>query len=178
MAARSADWERAKTRYPSTTSMNEQDWLSFFDGRPDVLWGILGDVAKVVTATEAEKKRSGRRPGVTGMSLDDLDKLIRPRYCMEPFPAALRELIGKKSLRSFAAKVPCNHMTLIRLQRGEIPYTLPLLEAIAAAGKVHPAFFCEYRAMFVADLISQVLSERPNLSIRAVKQLGRAGAFA
>jgi transcriptional regulator with XRE-family HTH domain len=92
------------------------------------------------------------------------------------FAEAIEELIAGKSLRQFAAKVPVHHHTLRRLTRGEIPLTMPMLEAIATAGKVTPFYFAEYRAMWVARAFTQVFEAHPNLSIRAVKQINGARA--
>jgi hypothetical protein len=105
------------------------------------------------------------------MSLDELDAMLRPRFSLLAFDQAIEELIDGKSRRAFAGKVGLHHSTLGRLISGEIPLTMPMLEAIAEVGKVTPFYFAEYRAMWVARAFTEVFDARPNLSIRAVKQL-------
>jgi len=171
---RQADWDAAKRKYPSTVELDQAAWIAFFDQRPDVMHAIIGDVAKVVQATERDHKRAGRRPAVRGGTMDDLDRLIRPRFSLLPFDQAVQELIGTRSVRAFAAKVPIHHTTLVRMMSGDRQLNMPVLEAIATAGNVTPFYFAEYRTLWVADAFTKVFASKPNLSIRAIKQLSAA----
>lgn len=168
---RRAAWDEAKNAYPSWKN-DEQHWVEFFDAQPDVMWQILGDIAKVYVATEGER-RVGRRPGVS-MSLEDLQKIIEPSYSMDPITTSLPELIGGRSQRAFAARVPVHHSTLQRFIAGTHVATKEQLEAMAKAGRVGPAYFLEWRQMFVVQALTAVFAERPNLSIAAYKRLTAA----
>jgi hypothetical protein len=167
----SADWDRAKELFPSTGYGVEQ-WVELFDKDPSVMYAILGDIAKVYVATNGPRK-TGRRPGVN-MSLDELEKIITPQYSLEPLSESLPALIGGQSLRSFASKVPVHHHQLRRLMRGDAPLTMSMLESLARAGRVGPAYFTEWRAMYLAQMLTDIATSRPNVSVRFYKQLARA----
>lgn len=53
--AHEGDWEAAKVKYPSTTELDTDGWLAFFNARPDVAWSMIGDIAKAVKAKEARE---------------------------------------------------------------------------------------------------------------------------
>ncbi len=167
---RRADWENAKEQYPSHKNGTEH-WESFFDVRPDVMWSIFGDIAKVYVATDDISRRVGRRPGVHNMSLDDLELITSPRYSMDPISVSLPELIGNRSRRSFAARVPCHHSMLQRYIEGVREPDRQALEALARAGRVGPAYFREWRWLFILEAMSSTYDKHPNLSIAAYKLL-------
>jgi transcriptional regulator with XRE-family HTH domain len=153
---------------------SESDWVDLFDRNPSVLHAILGDIFRVVKSDEAKQRgegRDGRRTKVINGSLRELEAMITPRYSQEPFGEAVKDLIGSRSLRQFAAKVPMDHRELSRLMRGQSKLSVYYLERIAAAGKVHPAFFTEWREQFVISAVQRAFRSRPNMSITAVKQL-------
>lgn len=147
-----------------------EDWVERFDQRPDIMHAILGDIYRTVRYKD-EGKVDGRRAAVRDGSLDELAGMITPRYSQEPFVVAVRELIGDRSLRQFAAKVPIDHRELSRFVRGEVCPSRFWLERIAKAGKVTPAFFMEWRTLFVTETITAVFVERPNLSIGVVRKM-------
>lgn len=147
-----------------------EDWVERFDQRPDIMHAILGDIYRTVRYKD-EGRVDGRRAAVKDGSLDELNAMIAPRYSQEPFPVAVRELIGDRSLRQFAAKVPIDHRELSRFVRGEVSPSRFWLERIAKAGKVTPAFFVEWRTLYVTEVITAVFVERPNLSIGVVRKM-------
>ncbi len=160
----------AKDLYPST-QMNEQGWVEAFDRNPDMLWSIIGDIVKVVKASEGPR-RTGRRPPVRDMSLEDVWALLYPkRYSLAPFPEALAELMAGKSQRQFARLVPCHQTTLSRLLSGHLQPDLLMLESLAQAGGVPPSYFTEWRARYIAEVVTQVLTERPNMGVTALKRM-------
>jgi hypothetical protein len=55
---RRADWDNAKNSYPSY-KLNEEHWVEFFDQQPEVMWAILGDIAKVYVATDGPAASAG-----------------------------------------------------------------------------------------------------------------------
>lgn len=169
---RTANWDRAKSEYPSY-KMDEDAWADFLTERPDVMANLLGDIYRATKAEERKQAgtyKGGRRPRHIDGNLDDLHKMITPQYSMDPFPVAVKELIGARALRQFAALVPMDHRELSRMMRGGKLHRY-WLEQIAKAGQVSPAFFVEWRTMFVVEAMSAVFASQPNMSIRAVKIL-------
>lgn len=166
---RRANWERAKEKFPSHQK-GVDHWEAFFDVRPGVMYSMLGDIAKVYTATDDASRRVGRRPGVM-MSLDDLERIISPRYAVEPLSESLPALIAGRSRRAFAARVPCHHSTLQRFIDGSLTPNRSQLEALARAGRVGPAYFAEWRLMFAMEALAAVYDKHPTMSIAAYKLL-------
>lgn len=167
-----ADFARAKEMYPST-GMDEAQWLTVFDANPDIMWAIIGDIYDVVKAEQerdAGVHKLGRRPQRSSSSLEEVYATVFPaQYTMDPFGEALHKLLAGRSIRAFAMKVPIDQSHLGRLMSGERALDLTVLERVASAAKVPPAYFVEWRALYVGQLVTRVLSERPNLSIKAVK---------
>jgi transcriptional regulator with XRE-family HTH domain len=93
------------------------------------------------------------------------------RYSMDPFPLAMEKLLAGRSQRAFAKKVPMHQMTLSRLMRGQYEPDLEMLERIAKAAKVTPAYFLEWRAEYISRVLSNVFRQRPNLSVAALQLL-------
>lgn len=174
-----ANFERAKELYPSV-HMDDKEWLAVIDDNPDIMWKTFGDIYDVVKAEEDKERgiRSmGRRPARKGVSLDELFAVVLPpSYSNDPFPLALKNLIAARSQRQFAMKVPCNQSTLSRMLAGQMKPDLVMLERLAAAGKVHPAYFMEWRALYLGQVITQVFLLRPNMSIGTLRRFrdGRA----
>ncbi len=173
-----ADYERARQLYPSV-NMGEREWLAAFDRNPDIMWAIVGDVYDAVK-TEEEKaaglRRMGRRPARSASSMEEVYATVFPTvYSMDPFPEALVKLLNGRSQRAFAAKIPCNQGTVSRLLSGQLQPDLVMLERVAAAAKVPPYFFVEYRAQVIGHMVTKILTEQPNMSIAAMKRV-RTGA--
>jgi hypothetical protein len=114
--------------------------------------------------------------------MDELWDMITPQYAMEPFGTAVVELMNGQSLRQFSTKIPMHHESLSRLINGERniinvhrPFeSMQILERIAIAGKVHPAYFVEWRTLYVLSVMSDMMASRPNVSIGLVRQIGRS----
>lgn len=171
-----AQWDNARSQFPSVKQTTD-DWVAFFDRRPDVVLQILGDIYREVKAQELRESGNaptGRRPKAINGSLAELHEMITPRYSERPFAEAVEELRGTRSLRAFAAKVPMNHHTLTRMMRGELKLEMWRLEAIAAAAKVQPAFFLEWRVMYVQECVEIALFRSPHLATKVTKALQSA----
>lgn len=176
-----ADYVGARLRYPEIDKLTQRDWVEFFHERPDVLTKLLGDMYAITKQEESSERRYGKRTRYVNGNLDELWNMLSPRYSTEPFGVAVRELIGAQSLRAFAAKIPMHHYSLTRLIRGErqvvnmgdIPASLATLERIAKAGKVHPAFFREWRALTLLGAFHSAMEAHPNLTITLVSELAR-----
>ena len=63
---------------------------------------------------------------------------------------------------------------------GQLKPDLYLIEKIAAAFKIHPSHFAEWRAMYIGEMITKVYLAKPNMSIGAYKavRLGQKRALA
>lgn len=176
---RHADYSFARTQYPEIDKLTAADWIDFFKERPDVFTKLLGEIYIITKTQELSQKKSGRRTRYINGNLDELWGMIAPRYSTATFADSVREIMGTQSLRAFAAKIPMHHHSLARLMRGERQIVNPndpissmhLLERIAKAGNVHPAFFAEWRTLYVTNAISSVLQDNPHMSIAIVGQL-------
>jgi transcriptional regulator with XRE-family HTH domain len=166
----SADWEKAKALYPATAD-DEAAWARVLAEQPDVMYSVIAYIVKVVKATDGPRK-TGRRPGVTGLSFDDvLDVLYPERYTLEPLTLAVPKLMAGRTQRMIAPKVPCNQATLSRILSGQVQPDLALLRGLANALKVPPTYFVEYRAQRMAQLVQDALMAQPNVSVSIFKRL-------
>lgn len=168
-----ADWEN--TRQFESIKQGEDAWVAFFDERPDVMHAILGDVYLAVKyddrKRETGKRLDGRRVMPPDANLAELQQMITPRYSMQPFPLAVAELKGERSLRQFAGRVPMDHRELSRMMSGKSKPSAYWLERIAASCRVTPAYFLEWRIEYVTRRLTGVFMARPNLSVGVVKRL-------
>jgi transcriptional regulator with XRE-family HTH domain len=170
-----ADLEKAKQLYPST-QMGEKEWIAFFDTPAGfaAMGAIIGDIFDEVKAEEEKEagvKRMGRRPSRTA-SLTEVWATVFPApYSMDPFPETLAKLLNGRSQRAFAKRIPCNQSTLSRLLSGEWNPDITMLERIAEAARVSPAYFVEYRALFIGQVITKVLISSPNLGVTQMRLL-------
>lgn len=168
-----ADFDNARSQFPSVKH-GVDEWVRYFDDRPEVMLQILGDIyreTKAEEAREAGNAPTGRRPKSINGNLDELHRMVTPQYSVDPFEVAVKELIGRRSLRAFAAKVPMNHHTLTRMMRGEMKLEMWRLEQIAEAAKVQPGYFREYREMQLLEVIGRYFALRPNVSITLTKRI-------
>lgn len=156
----------------------EQMWVDRFTNDPDLMWLIIGDIVRYVSADEVprgERTSSRRQVQDRDKNLEAVWRIIGPRYSMDPFPVAIRDLIGERSLRAFAQRSEFGSVeTLRRYMRGERPLTMEAMEAMAKAGRVEPHFFVEYRAMWIARELMRAMLARPNDSLKAVKKVRAA----
>jgi hypothetical protein len=77
-----ADFERAKTLYPSA-AMDDTAWVTVFHDRPDVMWSMIADVYRFVRAEqdrEAGISRRGPRPMRAPASMDELRRTVMPQH--------------------------------------------------------------------------------------------------
>lgn len=167
-----ADFAKAKKQYPSS-AMGEKEWYAVFDAYPDIMWAILADVYNVILDERERDEgihRIGRRPARRANSMEELRRAVMPpQFNTEPFPVALKDLMGARSQRQFAPRIPIDQPTLSRFLSGQLSPDLQMLEAIAAACKVPAHYFVEYRALFISEMVCRVLTARPNLGVTAFK---------
>lgn len=145
-------------------------WRVFLGDNPDVLHRLLGDLY------QASSDAATRPP-----TLEDLWNLVGPRFTNEPFGAAVRELLGKRSIRWLAGEVHIHQSPLTRLITGERDVvsvrdpqgSMARIEAIARALSVHPSYFAEWRRLWVMTLIDTAFERHPNLSVGVYRKFAR-----
>lgn len=172
-----ADLERARELYPSC-GMGLEEWTTFFGTAAGLraMGRIIYDIYdEVVSREEREqgKRRIGRRPARDAVSLAKVMAIVKPEeFTNEPLPVALSALLRGRSQRQFARKVPISQPYLNRLLAGQHPKVdLDLLESLAEAAGVHPWHFPEWRALYVGELVTQVMKEAPHVGITVLRQL-------
>jgi transcriptional regulator with XRE-family HTH domain len=169
------DLDNARTQFKERS---ENEWIELFDRAPHVMHAILGDIFREVRA-EAEREgghaRIGRRPKAIDGTLDEMWDMVSPRYSNEPFIVAVKDLVAAApSKRAFAIRARMDHATLLRLMSGRLLPDRHRLEQIAKAGKVAPAYFMEWRSMYVAECFISLMTQRPTISVKVYRQLRKA----
>lgn len=173
-----ANLDRAKAMFPAPS---DEDLVNYLGKRTDVLHAMLGDIYIVTTYDNLKKAgngRDGRRTMPSNANLPDLWDMITPRYSQHPFGLAVKELIGERSLRQFAGKVPMDHRELSRMIRGASSVTPYVMEQIAKAANVQPSFFLEYRIGYVQTMLAEVMAAKPNLSVQVFRRLRETSKLA
>lgn len=151
--------------------MAPEDWADILDQRPKILWGLIADIVKAVKAGEGER-RTGRRPAARVASLRELyDVLFPPTYSEDSFPVALRGLLGDRKQRAWAEEIGFSQATVSRLVNSNYQLTPELIERVAHNLSVSPCYFVEYRAMKLAQVLTDVLIAHPTLSANAARTL-------
>lgn len=173
-----ADYVAAKQRFSSIEAATSDTWITFFDSPRgfNILGKLMGDAYGTVK-DEEERQAGARRTGASrraprSASLDEVFEAIFPdRYSIEPFPVAMEKLLAGRSQRAFAKTAKVHQMTLSRLMRGQYEPDIEMLEKLAKAAKVSPAFFLEWRAQYISSVLKTVFLKKPNLSIGALQLL-------
>jgi len=138
----------------------------------------LGDIY-VVTKYDDRKRETGqrldgRRTMPRNANLADLWKMITPQFSVDPFPVAFKELQGDRSIRAMGIKTGISDRRLSELLRGDYSHMqldLYVLDKIAVGCRINPAFFLEWRVLYVQQVLGEIMTERPNLSIGVMKRL-------
>jgi hypothetical protein len=170
-----ADWGRARVIAP-VQDYSTGEWVEYWNEHPDVFTQVLGDVYRVYKSEERRKlgtanPKGGRRKSTIDGNLDELWRILTPRFSVDPFPVAFAELLGKRSLRQVELHTGVRHASLSRWATGKREPEVEVLEALAKYFDVHPAYFLEWRVAKIQGLVATVLASRPNLSITLLKAL-------
>ena len=156
----------------------EDMWIDRFTNDPDLMWLMVGDIVRYVSSEDTPRgqRTSSRRKTQDGdRNLATVWRILHGHYSQDPFPVAIRELIGERSERAFAMKCGfASHETLRRYIKGTRPLSMDALEQMAKGGRVEPFFFLEYRAMWLGRELMTAMMARPNESLKAVKQIKNA----
>jgi hypothetical protein len=169
------DLSRARELYPSC-QMGAAEWNAFFntsDGLRSVgriIYDIFDEV-KSQQERAAGIRRVGRRPARSAVNLEDvLTTILPPDFNNEPLPVVLPKLIGKRSHADVAAAANLSRSHITHLVRGRTP-TLEALEGLAQALGVQPWFFVEWRALYIGQLMTEVLIASPHLGTTVLKDM-------
>ena len=174
------EWEVAARDHADTESAAAPDfWRDTLERDPEILHRLLGDLWN---ASQAAKGSPGGR--VTIPTVDQVFKLVIPDYSTKPFPEALAEKLGTRSIRWLAGQIHLHHSHVHRWVTGARPVvnlhdpvaSMQQLEAIAKALNVHPAYFAEYRRLWVLVLLDDAFTFHPNLSIGVWKKFSGVAA--
>ena len=169
-----ADFDNARA-YFKDPSISE--WVEHFNSSPETVQRILLDIFQTVRSEEAKAKGkpiSGRRRRYLNYgdaTYDDVMDLALPRYCMEPFPDAVRQLQGSMSFLGFATRAGIPRRTLDHMITGKVRLQAYWLEKIATTSGVSPAYFREYREMAILVAMAELMETNPNMSVRWIKAM-------
>lgn len=151
-------------------------WGQVLEAEPGIVHDLIQDIVKIVQS-RGDADRIGRRPAARAVGFDDLWKTLVPeRFSGEDFPEALRALLGAESAREFAKRVPTSEATMSRFLAGKRTPTLSMMEALAIAGGVTPAYFREWRTVRLAELLRDALMRDPRIASSYAKRMSLASA--
>lgn len=152
---------------------NVDGWDAAFAADPDMMLELVADVVKIMQS-QASDRVTGRRPAAQAIGWDELwDTLFPTRFSVEPLPVALRQLVGDGGPTAFARKVPCDQSTITQLVKGSRTASPQMMESLARAGGVTPAYFREWRVWRVSGLVAEALAADPTASAAVIKGVVR-----
>lgn len=179
MPVKSADWDRARTLCPPE-EYGSTSWREHYVEHPDILTKMLGDLYRVYKSEESKRNgtanpQGGRRKAHIDGNLDELWSIITPDFATCPFAEAVFNLKGTRSYSQIATRAGMDRRRLSGLLKGLETTVLNRddIEAVAKALDVHPAYFREWRLAVIQDLVAQIFTASPHLSITAIKELTR-----
>jgi hypothetical protein len=164
VSRRGDGWRAFMAEHPlAESSASEEFWVTYLAEHPDVLHRLLADVYEATYGAD------------TPPTLDDLWKLMsaQPRFATVPFAQALADALGGRSVNWLATQVGVSQPTLSRMINGvqevmnvkDLRGSMYRLEQIAAALRVHPSYFAEWRRMWIMTLLDSAFTAQPTLSI-------------
>ena len=175
--------ENARALYPSC-DMGIEAWVEFFSSPagPTAMGRIIYDIYDEVKSQEEKAgglKRIGRRPARSAVPLEKIMGEIFPEeFGNEPFVEVLRKemRINNLSQGQFAYKIPCTQSHLSRVLSGERPLNLEFIERAAKVLNLRPWRFPEWRALYMGQLVTEVLLASPNVGTTVLRNTRRARA--
>lgn len=171
-----ANYEKSKEMYPSV-NLDEDGWVKFFSTPQgfQAMGHIIGDIYKEVIyskSRETSKPGVGRRPALPEVPLDEVLAVVFPaQFTTDPFKDALQLLVQGRSQAVFAKKIPVTQSTVSKWLSGSLIPDMDMMTRIAQVSEISPAYFREYRALFLAELVKNTYIKKPNLSIAAFKEV-------
>lgn len=162
-------WQKVLDTHPLAHENDTQFWDQYLADNPDVLHRLLADVYTATYGTE--------RPP----TLDELwDLVSSPDFAMQPFGEAVREVLGQRqrSIRWLALQIGIHQTLLLRHLSGEKPIvsirdpkgSMRRIEAVAAALRLHPSYFLEWRRLWIMSLLDTAFEAEPHLSVEVFRR--------
>lgn len=137
-------------------------WSEFLARNPDILHRLLADMYQAVHGSKATP------------NLDALWELVQaPEYSLEPFGTSVEAALGGRSVRWLAQQIGIHRVQLQRQMNGERPIISPhdprgsmkRIEVVAKALGVSPAYFREWRLLWLMHVVEQTFTAHPELSV-------------
>lgn len=155
----------------ATAVQRIDSWEQVLRDQPDVLHTLISDIVKIVQS-QGEEDRIGRRPAPDAVSYDELFDLLMPkRFSSDPLPIALRDLMGPLSQKQFAIKACTQREYISQMLGGKRVPSMDVMASLARAGGVTPAYFAEWRAARLAQVLSDIMLTDPKWSVVMAKRL-------
>lgn len=172
-----AGWQRVLEDHPhGAHSSDPAFWEQYLDEHPDVLHRLLADVYQATYGVEKPP------------TLDELwDLVATPEFSVKPFGEAVVDALGGRSVRSLALQVGIHQTLLTRYMTGErdivatrgvdpVGESMRRLEVVAKALRVHPAYFSEWRRLWLMSLLDAAFTRQPSLSVGVWKRFSGFGS--
>lgn len=140
-------------------------WVATFTARPDAMHALLADFIKQVHATPG---RIGQRP-MPKEELVDFHGLLYGEENDLPLREVLPKLV-KISERAFCLKIHMSRRTYQRLLLGDHDPDVGEIRSIAAALKLPPTYFVEYRKVMATAAFVSLITDRPGIATKLYKQ--------
>ena len=151
---------------PADQSIDEEFWREAFTENPDVMYRLLGDVYRITSNADSTP------------SLDELKAILEPQYAQRPFTEAVVELLDGRSVRWLAQRMGMHHRVIQRFMTGERSIlmvhdpqgSLFRLQQFAKALGVHPAYFREWRRLWILVTVDMAFELEPDLTVQFIER--------
>lgn len=154
------------------TAPTPEQWRELLVDVPGSLGAVLQEVFASHDADQAARRANLRKPPPR-RTAQDVHALVFPQYSVEPFAKAVQPLL-KPSMRAIAQRADMSPGFLSQLIAGARALDVYKLQRIAAACRVSPAYFLEYRQMMVLEAISSRIAQSPEAGIAAYRAVMQA----
>jgi len=162
--------EKIAEKFPSVVNL---DWEQVFEDDPAILGRIINDMLRL----ESSQSRPGKRPALDpDVAAARFKKLFGEDYSSDLFPEALRKLKGDRSLRHVQANTNVDKMKISAFLKGEEKPTLEELVSIAKGLGKDPAYFMEYRNMYVISVLNEIMTNNPEMGITQFRKVNGYGS--
>lgn len=157
-----------RKEFPSVVNL---DWERLFAADPMIMGRLVNDILKVDLA---DRGRPGKRPSIGQEVASDRFRQIQGEdYTSSPFPEAFRVLKESRgfSSRGLASRLEISHTAVNRLLHGTDQPTAVIMEKSAKIFKKEPAYFAEYRLLYVIGVLARKLEANPEATVGFYKKL-------
>lgn len=144
---RSEKLKSLKEKYPELENI---DWADIFAKNPDILNGIVGNVARSGLVRKGALDRLTGTRQLAMISDSDFSEL--------PFYESLGILASGQDI---AELLDLTDEEVHGLESGELPISFELIETAAERLGRHPSYFLEYRIMVILESVELFLRRNP-----------------